>query len=258
MRPPERTRLVASLTSLHRIDHCSRLGNAHGPERSTSDAILVPLSAGPWPDRLLHAARVQGGARELRGHDALCGAGRARSHLLEARDSLAHPSIAVLSPVRWTSFRRNEVRDLASPRVPHLITNEPDQRSQRNTLALRDVDYLIACSFELTSRAGNHDNAAKFSKMFQHRLERGQHFEPPFLRIQEFTADVEPASPEAVEPIDRGVTRRLGQMFFDFEPVEIGQGRQLFFEARLESGVLHVPPLRTVMRDNGLDARRAP
>jgi CRISPR-associated protein Cas5d len=165
--------------------------------------------------------------------------------------------IAVLAPIRWTSFRRNEVRDLASPRIPFLVASDPEQRSQRNTLALRDVDYLVTCGFELTSRAGESDNMPKFSKMFQQRLERGQHFEPPYLGMREFAADVEPATRETLEPIERGVTRRLGQMFFDFEPVEIGRGRQLFFEAQLDSGVLHVPPLQAVLRDNGVRARRA-
>lgn len=126
--------------------------------------------------------------------------------------------IAVLAPIRWMSFRRNEVKDLASPRVPHLVT-DTEQRSQRNTLALRDVDYVVNCSFAMTSRAGGRDSVEKFEQIFLRRLEKGQHYEPPYLGMREMVADVGPA-PERFDPIDPGVDRPLGLMFYDFEPVE--------------------------------------
>ena len=163
--------------------------------------------------------------------------------------------IAALAPIRWASFRRNEVRDIASPRVPYLVADAPDQRSQRNTLALRDVDYVVRCSFTMTSRAGARDNMPKFEEMFARRLEKGQQYEPPYLGMREMIADVGPA-PEAYTPIDAGVDRPLGMMFYDFEPVEIGRGRPLFFEARLRSGVLQVPPIAEVLAENGM--RRTP
>jgi CRISPR-associated protein Cas5d len=159
--------------------------------------------------------------------------------------------IAVLAPIRWASFRRNEVKDLASPRVPHLVSNAPDQRTQRNTLALRDVDYVVACTFGMTARAGARDNVAKFEDIFARRLDKGQHFEPPYLGMREMIADVSPA-PDSYTAIDAGIDRALGLMFYDFEPVEIGRGRPLFFEARLEGGVLGVPSLDQVLGDNGI------
>ena len=87
------------------------------------------------------------------------------------------------------------------------------------------------------------------------RLDKGQQYEPPYLGMREMIADVGPA-PEEYTPIDAGVDRPLGLMFYDFEPVEIGRGRPLFFEAQLRSGVLHVPPLAQVLAENGM--RRAP
>jgi CRISPR-associated protein Cas5d len=159
--------------------------------------------------------------------------------------------IATLAPIRWTSFRRNEVKNLASPRVPCLMADSPDQRSQRNTLALRDVDYVVQCSFVMTRRARSRDNVAKFEEMFERRLEKGQHYEPPYLGMREMIADVEPA-PDSYAAIDPGVDRPLGLMFYDFEPVELGRGRPLFFEARLRSGVLHVPPFEQVLAENGM------
>jgi hypothetical protein len=45
-------------------------------------------------------------------------------------------------------------------------------------------------------------------------------------------------------------------MFYDFEPVDIGRGRPLFFEAHLRSGVLHVPPIARVLTENGVERAR--
>ena len=163
--------------------------------------------------------------------------------------------IAVLAPIRWASFRRNEVKDLASPRIAQLVTDTPEQRSQRNTLALRDVDYVVKCSFTMTSRAGSRDSVEKFEEIFRRRLEKGQHYEPPYLGMREMVADVESA-PDHFSPIDPGVDRPLGLMFYDFEPVEIGRGRALFFEARLRGGVLHVPSMKQVLAENGLTRAR--
>ena len=165
--------------------------------------------------------------------------------------------IALLAPIRWVSFRRNEVKDIASPRVPYLVADSPDQRSQRNTLALRNVDYVARCSFAMTARAGTRDNVPKFEEMFERRLERGQHHEPPYLGMREMVADVGPA-PESYTTIEPGVDRPLGLMFYDFEPVDSGRGRPLFFEAHLRSGVLRVPPLDQVLAENGIAGRARP
>src|SRR5690349_21663957 len=50
-------------------------------------------------------------------------------------------AIDVLAPIRWTSFRRNEVNDRASPKVMEFFAEE--RRAQRNTVALSNVDYVI-------------------------------------------------------------------------------------------------------------------
>lgn len=158
--------------------------------------------------------------------------------------------IAVLAPIQWTSFRRNEVGNRASPKVRDFYVEE--RRAQRNTVALRDVDYVITCSFELTGRAGPEENVRKFEEMFERRLERGQSFHQPYLGCREFVAEVEPALPE-FRPIQPEVDRPLGLMFYDFDYEPGGEisVRPLFFEARLQGGVLHVPPRDEVLRANG-------
>lgn len=150
--------------------------------------------------------------------------------------------IAVLKDIRWASFRRNEVSSRMSGRRRDYCADE--DRAQRHTVALRDVDYVITASFYLTPQAGPEDNVRKFEEMFLRRLEKGQHFHQPYLGCREFAADVSPVESE-VTPIQIGVDRPLGLMFFDFD--YRGDGTQpLFFEARLRDGIVFVPAFEEV------------
>lgn len=164
--------------------------------------------------------------------------------------------IEVLNPIRWMSIRRNEVNSRATPGRKMIIADE--DRAQRNTVALRDVDYVLHASFAMTARAGESDNLRKFEEMFERRLEKGQHHSAPFLGCREFVATVEPAN-GTPPPIDREVNRPLGWMFYDYDWTSFDgkgghQGSEprvpLFFEARLRSGVLEVPD-RTSVRSQG-------
>jgi len=163
-------------------------------------------------------------------------------------------AIEVLAPIRWISVRRNEVNSRASLERGMIVVDRPEERAQRSTVALRDVDYVIHASFVLTSRAGAEDNVRKFEEMFERRLERGQHHSAPFLGCREFVAAVEPAI-ETPHPIDHGIDRPLGWMFYDYDWSGFeGQGSHkessartpLFFEAGLTDGILRVPPRETV------------
>lgn len=159
--------------------------------------------------------------------------------------------IAVLAPVRWTSFRRNEVNSRAVVGKFDYMADE--DRAQRNTVALRDVDYVITASFTMVpGKAGPEDNVRKFEDMFERRLEKGQFFQAPYLGCREFAARVEPA-PEDLRPHDVEERRPLGLMFYDFAfDGPGGAVRPLFFEAFLERGVLRVPPREQVFERNGV------
>jgi CRISPR-associated protein Cas5d len=154
--------------------------------------------------------------------------------------------IRVLSPIKFTSIYRNEVKSKAgAPSARALesgaaVEMEPyfadEDRTQRNTLALKDVDYVIEARFFMTPKAGPGDNVNKFVDMFSRRLVAGQHFHHPYLGCREFVADVAPAD-NAPPPIDE--TRDLGTMLWD-----IAYGARnipIFFKARLERGVMIVP-----------------
>jgi CRISPR-associated protein Cas5d len=151
-------------------------------------------------------------------------------------------SIALLSPVRWIEFRRNEVNSRISTQnalrasrggepVPEFFSDE--DRAQRNTLALREVDYGVTARLHTTVRAGDEDSLEKFRAMFVRRMEHYQ----PYLGCREFPAVVElwDGTPAPLT----NETRELGWMLHD---IEFGpQNRARFFPARLEQGVMQVP-----------------
>jgi len=154
--------------------------------------------------------------------------------------------IEVLKPVRWMSFRRNEVSSITKGTEGIFIE---DDRTQRNMVGLRDVDYVVETHFEMTEKAGPRDNVNKFTDQFWRRVERGEHYKQPCLGFRECPADVFTAD-DAGKPIGltEGGTRPLGPMFWDFDwwcqrPKE-HPPTPLFFQAELKDGVLLVPSIQ--------------
>jgi len=159
--------------------------------------------------------------------------------------------IKVLAPISFTSFRRNELGAVAAPPSRSVVTRGgrhddffvEDRRQQRNTVALREVDYVIEARFSLTERAGPDDNRAKFVDMFRRRVEGGQHFHQPYLGCREFAADVSAVDGATPPPISE--TRELGLMLWDIDYARDQDGspqnRAIFFAAQLVCGVLEVP-----------------
>lgn len=163
--------------------------------------------------------------------------------------------IHVLAPIRWSQLRRNEVNSKLSERGNFTTYCADEDRAQRNTLYLRDVDYVVEAHFELTDQVGPSDNLTKFVEMFQRRLDKGQHFHQPYLGCREFVADVSPAPEAWTIPADLAGPRPLGLMLWDIHHNPKGtkrdeSGRTIhvcdgcaprFFEAKLQDGVLEVP-----------------
>jgi CRISPR-associated protein Cas5d len=153
--------------------------------------------------------------------------------------------IHVLAPIKYTAFRRNEVNTKAAAPKTSVVKNggevkqyfAEEDRAQRNTIALRDVDYVIETHFTMTDKAQAEDNINKFVDMFDRRVRKGQHFHQPYFGCREFVADVSPPE-ESWNPIPE--TLDLGQMLWDIE-FGTDRNRPLFFPARLEGGILHVP-----------------
>ena len=122
-------------------------------------------------------------------------------------------------------------------------------RTQRHSLVLRDVAYLIDASPLLTNKAnaprvkpedtdepGGPDTIAKYVGMFQRRVAKGQCFHHPYLGIREFACHF--AAPTGDEKTDETWSEDLGIMLHDILFSEQGQ-KPLFFHAKIDRGVLH-------------------
>ena len=154
--------------------------------------------------------------------------------------------IAVLSPIRYFSILRNEVNSRASERTAAGWERNGGgfvasaDRAQRHTLALRDVAYLIRAQIELLP--GTTDDLAKFRDQFRRRVRGGRCFTRPYLGCREFAAEFrEPDGSEL--PVERSEDLGLMLLDLDYAPDHSGRGTPIFFNARLENGVLLVPAL---------------
>jgi CRISPR-associated protein Cas5d len=149
--------------------------------------------------------------------------------------------IHVLAPIRFEAIRRNEVNSKASLKSDIGRYFADEDRAQRNTLMLRNVDYVIEAHFTMTDLAGSADSVRKFVEMFVRRLQNGQCFHTPYLGCREFAADFGPAPATWAIPPDLEGTRDLGHVLLDLHYVPKRSPTPVFFPASLRGGVLEVP-----------------
>ena len=162
-------------------------------------------------------------------------------------------AIHVLSPIRFTSIRRNEV----GAKIPAGSVKSAMNRGDTNGLGLAAVEnrqqraatvlvrpaYVIEAHFELTDKAGDDDTAAKHIAMFNRRAAAGQCFHRPYLGTREFAAHFELLEgdlPDSKLPPDQR-NRDLGWMLHDID--HANDHTPYFFRAALVDGVMAVPPL---------------
>ncbi len=163
--------------------------------------------------------------------------------------------IHVLRPIRFQTFRRNEVGSkVPAAKVKAAMGRDDleglglavdEDRQQRATIALYDVSYVIEAHFELTERGGADDTAAKHIEMFKRRAAKGQCFHHPCLGCREFAADfelVEGDMPSSALPA-ADKDRDLGWMLYDIDFSKTDKP-PMFFRARLENGILDVAKAR--------------
>ena len=152
--------------------------------------------------------------------------------------------IWILNPIRTYSILRNEVNSKASHRAAASWQKDgggffaPEDRSQRHTLALRDVSYVIQAEIVLKEHADA--DIAKYRDQFRRRVKNGRCFSRPYLGCREFSADFG-LPDDNDQPIAR--SDNLGRMLYDlkYQTDGTGRGTPVFFDASLNQGVLHVP-----------------
>ena len=164
--------------------------------------------------------------------------------------------ILVLKPVRFQAIRRNELQSKIAPGAVRKWMSDPGSyrplaagagedtdSTPRNTLALRDVSYIIE-AFPHVYQPTAEDTPIKYMAMFNRRVEKGQCFHRPALGCREFAAAFE-LPDESDKPVPDTIP--IGRMLYDIIFRNHGEdNRAIFFEAVLESGVLDTHPDRAI------------
>lgn len=156
--------------------------------------------------------------------------------------------IHVLSPIRFTNIRRNEVKSkISASNVlnvmnggrKNLYISTSDDIQQRAAMVLRDVHYVIEAHFTITENAAPGDNAGKFQSIIRRRLEKGQCYSQPYLGTREFPARFRLYEPKAI-PVEPSLVgeKDLGYMLYDMDYADPENIIPMFFRAVLRNGTL--------------------
>lgn len=158
--------------------------------------------------------------------------------------------IHVLSPIRFTSVRRNEVKSKIPARSVSAVMNggqgelflaTPQDIQQRAALVLRDVHYVIEAHFEMTDRAAPGDNEGKFCDIMRRRLEKGQCYQQPCFGCREFPANFRKWEGGQLPASGAPEDRDLGFMLYDLDYRDPENLTPMFFRAVLKDGAVNVP-----------------
>jgi CRISPR-associated protein Cas5d len=189
-----------------------------------------------------------------------------------------HPTkIEILSPIKWTSVRRNEVGAIASDRSNGIIIE--DNRQQRAGYFLKDVKYRFFAVLEyipIPERKNNNYKAipdflmepeerefyleefkhwqeqkdlyrkdetpGKYLAIFERRASKGQCFNQPYLGTREFSCNfklIKDYENNPAKTIDE--TRELGFMLYDMDFTDLNDPKPMFFPAKIENGIVKIP-----------------
>lgn len=161
--------------------------------------------------------------------------------------------IYVLSPIKMTNIKRNEVKAkilagnvksaMAGGRT-ELLLSTSDEIQQRSALVLQKVRYVISAHFEITQNAAQSDNPGKFQDIIKRRLRKGQCYHQPYFGCREFPAAFREWQGGEIPTIDE--SRDLGFMLWDMDYSDRTDIRPRFFRAKLEKGVLHLEDCEVV------------
>lgn len=147
--------------------------------------------------------------------------------------------IEVLNPIRYISFKRNEVKCTVSSEP---ISTE-EERTQRQTVALQNVRYRISAS--IIPRPAFAGRETQLYEQALRRIRGGKCHYQPALGMREFVCYFE-ESDGTRQPIQQSMD--AGLMVYDLfgpDDVEVTKKmkiRMSLFHAVMENGVIQVPP----------------
>lgn len=155
--------------------------------------------------------------------------------------------IEVLSPIRWTNLRRNEVASVISTRNVQVAMKEgsgdlalyvDEDRQQRAALLLRDVAYRLHADLIVKPDRKDPEPPEKFFSMFERRARKGQCVNQPYLGCREFAARWRLVDDPTADLAPIGETRDLGWMLHDLDFSNAADPQPRFFRARMIQGAV--------------------
>ncbi len=142
--------------------------------------------------------------------------------------------ILVLKPINFFSVKRNEI-NAKQGKSPIIIE---DKRAQRNSIILKDVEYIIEASI-FQKKFDPANPPKKYVEMFKRRVKKGQCWRRPYMGTREFAAEFS-ASDGSEQPIIETIP--IGSMLFDIFYDEKGKPSPLFFyDVAVVNGILECP-----------------
>lgn len=153
--------------------------------------------------------------------------------------------IEILKPIQYTTFKRNEVKKKlgytkSDPQSSYI--NIEDERTQRQSVVLKDVRYRITAQMVLRPEFAG--TAEQLYNQFERRVARGQNFLQPSMGTREFPAYYEWGS-TGEEPITDNLN--IGLMVYDvfnlhdFKVGKKAEPNVSLYRAKMENGVIEVP-----------------
>jgi len=154
--------------------------------------------------------------------------------------------IHVMKPVKFDNIRRNEVlgkiplaqvKSAFSGKEAVLFKDSNDDRVQRASMVLRDVEYYIEAHFNMTDKKGPDDTIEKHYNIALRRMRKGQCFHHPYFGCREFPVQFEFIEGE-IPLSDLKGKKDLGLMLWDINFAD--NMNPVFFRAEMNDGMIDV------------------
>lgn len=170
--------------------------------------------------------------------------------------------VQLLKPPAYIALRRNEVKEKASVHAAKqwmdgskqpepiwadgdrdLLNSDEKGRTQRQTMALREVGYIVTA--RILPWPGFEGSLPALEAQFRRRVTSGKCFYQPYFGCREFAAYFQPWDGPA--PSSVPVSIDLGLMLYDvFDLSRPGSATSTpaisLFRASLKDGILEIPP----------------
>ena len=160
--------------------------------------------------------------------------------------------IIVYKQINFVNIRRNELSEKLSPQsVNAQMKGKSDatvycseQRTQRASMLLKDVEYGVEFHFELTEERDADTTEEKCYNILLRRLKKGQYFHKPCLGCREFPAEVSIVDELPASTLNGDID--LGFMLYDLQYEKDKDGKPTdkatprFYRPHMVDGVIDV------------------